>query len=71
MRDQAPEGGGFEFRSGFVVKGHGRYPAVAEAWYYVDLVIESAKDSAKHPAERQYKQGFMGSNHPAFRPPAR
>jgi hypothetical protein len=30
MRDQAPESGGFEFRSGFVVNGHGRYPAVAE-----------------------------------------
>jgi hypothetical protein len=27
MVDEAPEGGGFEFRSGFVVDCHGRYPA--------------------------------------------
>src|SRR5262249_1128707 len=47
MRDPAPVDGGFEFRLGLVIKGHGRYPAVAQTWYYVGLVIESAKDSAK------------------------
>jgi hypothetical protein len=40
--DKAPEDGGLKFRSGLVVNGHGRYPAVANCWYYVDIVTVSA-----------------------------
>jgi hypothetical protein len=35
-----------------------------EGWYYVNLVIESTKDSEKNSAELQYKQGFMGLQPP-------
>src|SRR6266550_2123600 len=50
--DQAPEGRGFEFRSGLFIDGHGRYPAVAELRYHVDLVIDFAIS--------QRKQGLAG-----------
>ena len=42
MFDKTPESGGFKFRSGFVIDGHVRYPAVAELPYHVDLVTDFA-----------------------------
>ena len=49
--DKAPEDGGLEFCSGLVVNGHGRYPAVANYWYYVDLVIVSAISHRKQEVD--------------------
>src|ERR1700751_4843088 len=42
MVDETPEGGGFDFGSGFVVDGHGRYPAVVEYELNLSLVTDSA-----------------------------
>jgi hypothetical protein len=47
MLEKAPEGGGFEFRSGFVVDCHGGCSAVAESRYDLSLVIESATSHRK------------------------
>jgi hypothetical protein len=33
MRQQAPESGRLEFRSGFVIHGHAHHPAVAQFVY--------------------------------------
>src|SRR5580700_1316904 len=65
--DKAPEGGGLEFRPGFVVDCHGGCSAVAECCYDVGLVIESAISHRKWQSNRRRTSGCMKT--PPWMPP--